>query len=140
MSLMVPCPACGAKNRVDPARAGQAVCGKCQARVLDGKPLTVTGSTFVRQVLEAGVPVVVDFWAPWCGPCRQMAPAFEQAAAGLPGVRFAKVDTQTEPGLGQQFRIQGIPTMVLYTNGREKDRVSGALPTQQIVDWVRQRM
>lgn len=138
--VIVPCPACAAKNRVDPGRLAVAVCGKCQSRLMDGQPLNLTAASFDRQVLESGLPTVVDFWAPWCGPCKIMAPAFAQAAARLPQVRFAKVDTQAEQTLGARFGIQSIPTMAIFRQGQEIARQSGAMPADSIVDWIRRHL
>ncbi len=138
--IIVSCPNCGARNRLDPARMAEAVCGKCKARILDGKPLVLDAAGFETHVLGSRLPVVVDFWAPWCGPCRMMAPAFEQAASELRQVRFAKLDTQAEPNVASRHGIQSVPTMILFKNGREAARVSGAMSAAQIVGWVRQNL
>lgn len=140
VGLIVPCPNCGAKNRLDPARMAEAVCGKCKSRIMDGRPLTVDGPSFDTHVLGSQIPVVVDFWAPWCGPCRMMAPAFEQAASELREVRFVKLDTQAESAVASRYGIQSIPTMVLFRAGREAARMSGAVSAPQIVGWVRQNL
>ncbi len=138
--VIVSCPNCGARNRLDPARMTEAVCGKCKARILDGKPLVLDAAGFETHVLGSRLPVVVDFWAPWCGPCRMMAPAFEQAASELRQVRFAKLDTQAEPNVASRHGIQSVPTMVLFKDGREAARASGAMSATQIVGWVRQNL
>lgn len=133
------CPACGAVNRVDPTRAEAAACGRCRAALFPGAPLDVTAATFARQVETGDLPVVVDFWAPWGGPCRAMAPAYAQAAATLAGkVRLAKVDTEAEPALAQRFCIRSIPKRVAFPGGREVARVSGALPAAQLLAWIAQ--
>jgi thioredoxin 2 len=138
-SLHLACPSCLAVNRVPAERLRQSPkCGQCHQPLLDGKPTPLTTASFDRFVGRSDIPVVIDFWAPWCGPCRMMAPAFEQAARELVDeARLVKVDTEAEPALGSRFGIRGIPTLAMFRQGREIARQSGAIGAADIVRWVR---
>lgn len=135
---LVACPNCGAPNRVPLAKlAAGPSCGKCKAALFTDKPIDADAAMFERQ-LKGTVPVLVDFWAEWCGPCKAMAPAFAQAARELePQVRLLKVETDRVPELARRYAIQSIPTMVLFAGGREVARQSGAMPAQAIVGFTR---
>jgi thioredoxin 2 len=138
-TLHVVCPHCDTTNRVARARlADGATCGSCRKPLFDGHPFALNAASFDRHVNSADLPLVVDFWAPWCGPCRAMAPAYEQAAAALaPDIRLAKVDTEAEPALAARFGIRSIPTLVVFRNGREVARQSGAAGARELVQWIR---
>lgn len=137
--LHVVCPSCNAVNRLPRDRLDQhPVCGSCHGALFSGKPLELDGTSFERHITRNDVPVLVDFWAPWCGPCRMMAPAYEQATAELePRLRLAKLNTDDHGAVAQRFSIRGIPTLILFVGGREKARQSGAMPLQSLLSWVR---
>lgn len=140
--LLLACPRCLTANRVPRARLGDdPKCGKCGAPLLDGKPVALDDATFEAFISRSELPVVVDFWAAWCGPCKMMAPAFEQAAGELKTrVRFAKLDTENAQGVAARFGIRSIPTMILFRGGQEAARVSGAMDTRAIRGWLQSQV
>jgi len=139
---LVVCSKCGTINRLPPSRPAMgAKCGRCGAKVFAGHPVDVDAAIFDRQIARSTIPVLVDVWAPWCGPCRMMAPAYEAAARDLePHVRLIKLNSDAEQAIAARLGIQGIPTMILFFQGREVARTSGALSAAQIVRWVRDRL
>ena len=135
--MLIVCPSCHATNRVPEARLGDGpVCGTCKASLTTPEPFALDDTTFANYIARTELPIVVDFWAAWCGPCKMMAPQFALAAKQLPNVRFAKVDTEAAQQTASLFNIRSIPTMVVFSGGSEIARQSGAMSAADIARWV----
>jgi len=141
-NLNLVCPHCNAVNRVPEARLADGPnCGKCRRPLFTGRPAALDDETFDRHRTRSDLPLVVDFWAPWCGPCKMMAPAYEQAAARIePRARLAKVDTEQNPMLAQRYGIRSIPTLAVFKGGRQVASQAGAMMGAQLVQWIESQL
>ncbi len=137
----IACPACTKTNRVPSERLGDnPKCGHCKKPLFNARPMQLTAANAAAMLNNTDIPILVDCWASWCGPCRSFAPVFEQAASRFePRVRFAKLDTEANQSLAGRWGIRSIPTLILFRNGKEADRVSGALPGPQLAKWLSQQ-
>ena len=141
-NLIIACPTCNKLNRVPEEKLNaNGTCGSCKAPLFNQAPVNLTQTSFSSHIVKSELPILVDFWAPWCGPCKMMAPVLAEAAGSFePGVRIGKVNTEEEQMLGGQFNIRSIPTLVLFHKGKEIDRVSGAMNLQQLDQWTKQAL
>lgn len=141
-AMIVICPSCATANRVPQDKLGAGgKCGRCGSMLFLKQPVVLTAGNFDAHAAKSDLPLLVDFWASWCGPCQQMAPAFSAAAGQLePDMRLGKLDTEAEQALAARFGIRSIPTLMLFSKGREIARQSGAMPASAIVAWARQAL
>ena len=138
--MHVVCPHCKSVNNIPQKESyKKANCGKCRNSLLETKPVELTGSNFDEVIVNSDIPVIVDFWAPWCGPCKMMGPNFEKSAIKFPlKMLFVKVNTENEQNLGARFGIRSIPTLIIFKNSKEVHRVTGALDESSLNNLVKQ--
>ncbi len=140
--IHIVCPFCNGTNRLAKDKiSDEAKCGRCKKNLLDTTPIELNTENINQHLQKNDIPVIIDFWAPWCGPCKMMGPNFEQASRNYKAkVRFAKVNTEAQQSLGAHFNIRSIPTLVLFKKGKEVDRVSGALDANQLSQWINSKI
>lgn len=140
--MIIMCPHCAGLNRVpDDKLSKKATCGKCKSELFPGKAIEMTGEQFQRAMQKTDQPLVVDFWAPWCGPCQGFAPTFAKAAAAFePQARFVKINTEVEQQIAGQYGIRSIPTLAIFQGGKEITRLSGAMDFGGFSQWLQQNL
>ena len=140
--MIIMCPHCAGLNRIpDDKLSNSATCGKCKQSLFTGTPIEMTGQQFTRALEKTDQPLVVDFWAPWCGPCQGFAPTFSKAAKNFePQARFVKINTENEQQIAAQFGIRSIPTLAIFQNGKEVTRLAGAMDFNGFSQWLNQNL